>query len=66
MKKLTPTQAAIITAYTGTLAGSPSDFHTYAEKKMGRVILSHEFYSVEFMEQLRLAAYEDLMSIVAT
>lgn len=62
--KLTKEQAAIVGAFTGTLAGDFSDFHEYAERKMGRPIWTHQFPSIA--KDLKEAARPDFMAICAT
>lgn len=63
MQKLTKEQAAIISAYTGILCGSFSDMHEYAERKLGRPILTHEFASPETNQKLQDASRDDFLSI---
>ena len=45
MQPLTRRQAAILSAYTGILFGPFSDFHAYAEEKLGHQVWTHEFAS---------------------
>lgn len=61
-KRLTKQQAAIISAYTGYLAGSFSDLHEYAQSVLGRPIWTHQF--PEIMDELRDASRDDFMSLV--
>lgn len=65
MKKLTKEQAAVISAYTGYLAGSMADFHTYAEGLLGRPIYTHEFAQQEMVEEVKSLAKADFLSICA-
>tara|TARA_Y100001973_G_scaffold8212_1_gene11286 strand:+ start:72 stop:284 length:213 start_codon:yes stop_codon:yes gene_type:complete len=65
MQKLTPEQAAVIGAFTGILAGPFSDLHAYAEKKLGRPIWTHEFGSEGVASELKEAAREDFLAMVA-
>lgn len=64
MTKLTREQAAIISAYTGFLAGPFEDLHAYAEAKFMRPVWTHEFG--DNAERLRELAKEDFLAIVAT
>lgn len=61
--RLTKEQSAIISAYTGFLAGNFSDMHEYIEKVMKRPVFTHEMASPAFMDQLRQASKEDFLSI---
>lgn len=63
--RLTREQAAIISAYTGYLAGPFSDMHEYIEKVMGRPVWTHEMGGKDFNDQLRAASKSDFLSIVA-
>ena len=60
---MTREEAAIVSIYTGFLIGSFYDGHKYAEKIMGRGIMTHEFASKEFTDTLRSAASNDFVSI---
>lgn len=63
MQKLTKEQSAIISAYTGILCGRFSDMHEYAEKKLRRPILTHEFAEPETVEELKEASRDDFLDI---
>ena len=65
MQRLTREQAAVISAYTGFLAGPFSDMHDYAEKLLHRPVWTHEFGSKKFSEELRQAAKDVFLSITA-
>lgn len=56
-------EAAIVTAFTGKLCGSFSDFHAYAEEIMSRPIWTHEFGSKELSEELKQASRKDFISL---
>ncbi len=56
-------EAAIITAYTGIMCGSFSDFHEYAEKLMGHPIWTHQFGSAEFAQVIKDAAKDDFITL---
>lgn len=61
---MTKREAAIVSAYTGYLIGSFSDFHAYAEEIFGRPIFTHEFPSI--VEELKEKSKKDFMSIKVT
>jgi hypothetical protein len=63
VSKLTREQAAIISAYTGYLAGPFQDMHEYAEKKFGHSIWTHQFGSEEVSKKLRELSKEDFLSM---
>jgi hypothetical protein len=63
--RLTREQAAIISAYTGTLAGPFNDFHQYAEKVLGRPVFTHEFAYKPTVDELAAAARPDFLAICA-
>lgn len=60
--RLTREQAAIISAYTGYLAGDFSAMHEYAEKKLGRPIQTIEF-AYGLFDELRKVCLDDFMAI---
>lgn len=62
-ERLTKEQAAIIGAYTGIAVGPFGDIQDYAEKKLGRPILTHEFANRSVWSDLRAAAKDDLLAI---
>jgi hypothetical protein len=62
--KLTREQAAIVSAYTGYLAGPFQDMHEYAEKKFGHPIWTHQFGSKEVAERLRELSKEDFLALI--
>jgi hypothetical protein len=63
--KLTPDQAAIVTAYTGILSGAFSEFHKYAERLAGRPVYTHELADKEVWAQLKERSKPDFLAIVA-
>lgn len=63
MQKLTPDQAAVISAYTGFLVGSFSDMHAYAEKKLGHPIFTHQFADEDLVEKLQALAKPDFVAL---
>lgn len=65
LTRLTREQAAVLGAFTGILMGPFQDLHEYAERIMGRPIMTHEFGSREVAAQLREAARDDLERLVA-
>lgn len=52
-QRLTKRQGAIITAYTGVIAGNFSDFHEFAEEIMGHPIWTHQFASEELADAIK-------------
>lgn len=65
MKKLTREQAAVISAYTGYLAGPFEDMHSYVEKVMGRPVFTHEMASPKVCDEIRDAARADFTALRA-
>lgn len=65
MQKLTREQAAIIGAFTGIAAGPFEDVHSYAERKLGRSIFTHEFASQALVRELELASKSDFIAMCA-
>jgi hypothetical protein len=65
MTKLTREQAAVISAYTGFLAGPFSDMHEYAERILGYPVFTHQFASEELTETLQQKAKMDFLSLCA-
>lgn len=62
-KKLTHEQAAIISAFTGIMAARFDIFHEYAERKLGRPVLTHEFGDSGVMKELKAEARDDFLAI---
>lgn len=60
---ITKREAAIISAYTGFMLGKFSDMHEYAEQKLGRQILTHEFAKSKIAEELREKSRKDFVSL---
>ena len=60
---MTKREGAIVSAYTGVLIGKFSDFHKYAEEKLGRPIWTHEMVGKEFWNRLNSASKEDFITI---
>lgn len=61
---MTKNEGAIISAYTGIMIGDFHDFHAYAEKKIGRPILTHEFTNEEFWKELKEKTETDFLKVV--
>lgn len=61
--RLTKEQAAVIGAFTGIAAGPFGDIHEYAERVLGRPILTHEFASHDLWDRLKDAARADFLSL---
>jgi hypothetical protein len=64
-ERLTREQAAILSAYTGVLLGPFSDMHEYIENILRRPVWTHEMASESLSEEIRVAAMDDAMNLVA-
>lgn len=60
---LTKEQAAVITAYTGTLCGELDDFLAYASKRMGGSVSTLEMVSADWWVMLKTLARDDFLEI---
>lgn len=60
---MTKREAAIVTAYTGTLIGEIKDFHEYAEEKLSRPVMTHEFGFPETWDELKEESRDEFMNI---
>jgi len=65
MNRLDREQAAIVSAFTGFLAGPFSDLQAYADRVLGYETYTHEFGSKDFANRLKEAARPDFLAIVA-
>ena len=61
--RLTTRQGAVISAYTGVLAGTFDALHAYAEELMGRPVFTHEF--PDLASELQRRSKADFLEIVA-
>lgn len=61
MQKLTKSQAAVITGFTGILVGSFSSFHEDVERRFGAPVWTHQFPSL--MEDIKELYRDDFMSM---
>ena len=61
---MTKNEGAIISAYTGKLIGNFDDFHAYAEKKIGRPILTFEFSREKIWKELKEKTETDFLKVV--
>jgi hypothetical protein len=52
-QRLTARQAAIVTAYTGVMAGNFPEFHKFAEEIVGNPIWTHQFASEKLVEAIK-------------
>lgn len=66
MTKLTKEQATVIGAFTGVCCGPFSDVHGYAEKKLGRPIMTHEFAAKDLWAELKEACRDDFVALAYT
>ena len=64
MPKFTRQQAAIISAYTGFLAGPFEDMHQLVEAKLGRPVMTHEFGSKCLSEKIRELVKDDFLALI--
>lgn len=60
---MTPQEAAIIMAYTGTIFGDWSTFHKYAQEKLGRPVWTHEFANEKLCEKLKELSRDDFLAL---
>jgi hypothetical protein len=60
---MTREESAIISAYTGILAGPFEAMHEYAEKLFDRSVFTHEFASARFTEELKAKARPDFIKL---
>ena len=60
---MTKKEAAVITAYTGILIGSFSDFHGYAEKLVNHPIFTHQFGSKKMAKKIKQLSKQDFMEL---
>ncbi|NCU28733.1 MAG: hypothetical protein EOM85_03645 [Candidatus Moranbacteria bacterium] len=57
-------EGAILSAYTGILMCKFEDMHEYAEEKLGRPIMTHEFASEHVARQLKEKSKDDFNNIM--
>ena len=62
-KMITKREAAIITAHTGIMLGSFSDFHEYVEYIMGRPIWTHEMGRKEIANKIKQLSKNDFIHL---
>lgn len=60
---MTKKEAAIISVFTGVLVGDFEEFQKYAEKVLGRSIMTHELRSEIIWEKLRVESLDDFCGI---
>jgi hypothetical protein len=60
---MTKHEAAVMTAFTGILIGSFSDFHDYTEKLLCMPIFTHQFGSSSFAKEIKEASRTDFIAI---
>lgn len=61
---MTKYEAAVLTAKTGILIGSMSEFRKYAELLLGRQIYTHELVDEKLMEQIKDRSHNDFVKIM--
>ena len=60
---MTKREAAIVSAYTGTLIGKSSDVHKYIEQKLERTVFTHELANENVCKQIKDKTRQDFISI---
>jgi len=60
---MTKREAAIISAYTGTMIGDFSEMHKYIEEVLGRPVWTHELAQQKVWAAIKEAAKPDLLKI---
>lgn len=63
LRRLTRGQAAVISAYTGILAGDFATMHGYVETLLGRPVLTHEMGDKATWKEIKAAARADFEAI---
>lgn len=63
MPRLTKRQSAIVSAYTGALAGKFSDVHEYIEELMQRSVWRNELSSPALAKELHELSRDDFLAI---
>lgn len=65
MQRLNKRQAAIIGAYTGTLAGPVEDLNDYIAEIMGRRLFTHELADEKMQHLVAERSRDDFLAICA-
>ena len=60
---MTREESAIISAFTGILAGPFNALHEYVEKIMGRPVFTHELGSAEVTAQIKEKSRADFIAL---
>lgn len=60
---MTKREAAIVSAYTGILAGSFSEMHKYIEEIMERPVWTHELANEKIVEEIKKRSREHFIQI---
>ncbi len=61
---INPEAAVVLSAYTGIAMAPFGDIHEYAERMLGRGLMTHEFASEALWEELRAATKDDFLAVV--
>ena len=61
---MTKREAAIVSAYTGSLCGDFGTMHEYIEEIMGRPVFTHELGNREMAKDIRDQSRQDFCAIV--
>lgn len=60
---MTREESAIISAFTGVLAGPFDAFHQYVEKIMGRPVWTHEMADKDTMQEIKEKSRADFVAL---
>lgn len=60
---MTKQEKLVVSAYTGILMTTFSEFHDFVEKQMSRPVYTHEFADKEFTEELKASVKEDFLKL---
>lgn len=60
---MTKRESAIISAFTGILAGPFDSFHEYVEEIMGRPVYTHEMASESVFAEIKEKSREDFIKL---
>ncbi len=63
---MTRRESAIISAFTGIMAGPFDAFHQYVEKIMGRPVWTHEMADESIMLQIKEKSRDDFVALASS
>jgi hypothetical protein len=61
---MTKYEAAVVSAYTGMMLGSFSDFHEFVEMILARPVWTHEFASKELSKEIKEKAKPYFVALI--